>query len=96
MEGCPCPACAAGHPRGYVRYLLKNRELTALRLLTIHNLAFLSRLMDDLRHAIAAARWPRPRGRYARAPRPRAKCQLRPDGQRSWMAAWAGRAGTVR
>ncbi len=54
MEGCPCPACVAGHPRGYVRYLLKGRELTALRLLSIHNLAFLSRLMADLRQAIAA------------------------------------------
>lgn len=54
MEGCPCPACAAGHPRGYLRYLLKSRELTALRLLSIHNLAFLSRLMADLREAIAA------------------------------------------
>ncbi|MBA2262267.1 MAG: tRNA guanosine(34) transglycosylase Tgt [Solirubrobacterales bacterium] len=58
MEGCPCPACAAGHPRGYLRYLLKSRELTALRLLTIHNLAFLSRLMADLREAIATGTLP--------------------------------------
>ncbi len=36
MEGCPCPACAAGHPRGYLRYLVKHRELTGLRLLTLH------------------------------------------------------------
>ena len=27
-DGCPCPACAAGHSRGYLRYLAKNRELT--------------------------------------------------------------------
>jgi len=54
MEGSPCPACAAGHPRGYLRYLLKSRELTALRLLSIHNLAFLARLMADLREATAA------------------------------------------
>ena len=53
MEGCPCPACAAGHPRGYLRYLFKSRELTALRLLTVHNLAFVSRLMAELRAAIA-------------------------------------------
>jgi queuine tRNA-ribosyltransferase len=58
MEGCPCPACAAGHPRGYLRYLLKSRELTALRLLSIHNLAFLSRLMADLREAIATGTLP--------------------------------------
>jgi queuine tRNA-ribosyltransferase len=54
MEGCPCPSCEAGHTRGYLRYLLKQRELTAVRLLTVHNLAYLARLMADLRTAIAA------------------------------------------
>jgi queuine tRNA-ribosyltransferase len=54
MDGCPCPACAAGHPRGYLRYLMKNRELTGVRLLTLHNLAYVARLMADLRAAIAA------------------------------------------
>jgi queuine tRNA-ribosyltransferase len=53
MEGCPCPACDAGHSRGYLRYLLKNRELTGVRLLTLHNLAYLARLMAGLRDAIA-------------------------------------------
>ncbi len=53
MEGCPCPACSAGHSRGYLRYLLKNRELTGVRLLTLHNLAYLARLMAGLRAAIA-------------------------------------------
>lgn len=54
MEGCPCPSCEAGHTRGYLRYLLRQRELTALRLLTVHNLAFIARLMTELRGAIAA------------------------------------------
>jgi queuine tRNA-ribosyltransferase len=53
MEGCPCPACAGGHSRGYLRYLLKNKELTGVRLLTLHNLAYLARLMAGLRGAIA-------------------------------------------
>ena len=53
-DGCPCPACAHGHTRGYLRYLAKNRELTGLRLLTLHNLTYLARLMRDLREAIAA------------------------------------------
>ena len=53
MEGCPCPSCEAGHTRGYLRYLLRQRELTAVRLLTVHNLAYLARLMADLRAAIA-------------------------------------------
>ena len=54
MEGCPCPACAGGFGRGYLRYLLKGRELTGMRLLTLHNLSFLARLMADLRGAILA------------------------------------------
>jgi queuine tRNA-ribosyltransferase len=58
MDGCPCPSCEAGYTRGYLRYLLKQRELTAVRLLTVHNLAFLARLMADLRAAIAAGTLP--------------------------------------
>jgi len=54
MVGCPCPACAVGISRGYVRYLAHAREITGMRLLTIHNLAFVSRLMADLRGAIHA------------------------------------------
>ena len=56
MDGCPCPACAAGHSRGYLRYLLKARELTGLRLLTLHNLAFVSRVMTRLRDAVIEGR----------------------------------------
>jgi queuine tRNA-ribosyltransferase len=52
MDGCPCPACAGGHSRGYLRYLLKNKELTGVRLLTLHNLAYVARLMAGLRGAI--------------------------------------------
>jgi queuine tRNA-ribosyltransferase len=53
-DGCPCAACAGGHTRGYLRYLAKNREQTGQRLLTLHNLTYLARLMRDLREAIAA------------------------------------------
>ena len=53
MDGCPCPACSGGHSRGYLRYLVKNRELTGARLLTLHNLAYVARLMAGLRAAIA-------------------------------------------
>jgi queuine tRNA-ribosyltransferase len=54
MEGCPCSACAVGYSRGYLRYMTKARELTAMRLLTVHNLAFVSRVMERLREAILA------------------------------------------
>ena len=56
LEGCPCPACAQGYGRAYLHYLLKAHEQTAQRLLTIHNLAFLQRLMATLREAIDAGR----------------------------------------
>jgi queuine tRNA-ribosyltransferase len=56
MEGCPCPACARGYSRAYLHYLLKAREQTAQRLLTIHNLAYLQRLMAGLREAIDGGR----------------------------------------
>ena len=52
MEGCPCPACAAGWSRAYLRYMTKNRELTAMRALTIHNLAFVERVVRRLRDAV--------------------------------------------
>jgi queuine tRNA-ribosyltransferase len=56
LDGCPCPACQAGHSRAYLHYLLRARELTGLRLVTLHNLSFIARLMVDLRTAIAAGR----------------------------------------
>src|SRR4051812_3717233 len=56
LDGCPCPACAEGYSRAYIHYLLKAREHTAMRLLTIHNLAFVQRLMAELRAAIDAGR----------------------------------------
>ena len=57
MEGCPCPACR-DHTRGYLHYLARGRELTAARLLTLHNLTFMAELMTGLRAAIG-------RGDYA-------------------------------
>jgi queuine tRNA-ribosyltransferase len=55
-EGCPCPTCAAGVTRGYLRYLVKNRELTGLRMVVVHNLAFVARVMARLRQAILDGR----------------------------------------
>ncbi len=52
MDGCPCPACSAGFTRGYIHYAAKARETTGPRLLTIHNLSYIQRLMSDLRAAI--------------------------------------------
>jgi queuine tRNA-ribosyltransferase len=56
LEGCPCPACSGGFSRAYLHYLLRAGELTALRLVTLHNLSFIARLMADLRAAIDGGR----------------------------------------
>ena len=56
LAGCPCPACAGGYSRAYLHHLLRARELTALRLVTLHNLSFIARLIEDLRTGIDAGR----------------------------------------
>jgi len=52
-DGCPCPACRE-HTRGYLHYLVRGEELTAARLITLHNLTFMAELMRGTRSAIAA------------------------------------------
>ena len=52
VAGCPCPACR-DHTRGYLHYLVRARELTAVRLLCLHNLTYLERLVAGARRAIA-------------------------------------------
>jgi queuine tRNA-ribosyltransferase len=56
LDGCPCPACAHGYTRAYLHYLLKAREQTAQRLLTIHNLTYVKYLMTRLQNAIDTGR----------------------------------------
>jgi queuine tRNA-ribosyltransferase len=58
LDGCPCPTCRHGYTRAYLHYLLRARELTALRLVTLHNLSFVARLMEGMRLAIDAGRRP--------------------------------------
>jgi len=52
-EHCPCPACRE-HTRGYLHYLARANELTAARLITLHNLTFMALLMEQIRGAVAA------------------------------------------
>ena len=51
VAGCPCPTCAA-HTRAYLHYLSRAEAPTAARLLTLHNLTFLERLVAGARSAI--------------------------------------------
>lgn len=49
--GCDCYACR-NFSRAYVRHLIKAEEVLGLTLLSIHNLRFLLRLMEQMRQAI--------------------------------------------
>jgi len=50
--GCDCYTCRS-FSAAYLHHLFRCSELLALRLATIHNLSFMSRLMSDIREAIA-------------------------------------------
>ena len=50
-EGCDCYACA-NFTRAYIRHLIKAKEILAAQLITMHNLRFTLKLMEDIRSAI--------------------------------------------
>ena len=60
---CRCEACRL-FSRAYLRHLFMARELTAYRLLTLHNVTFYLGLMAAMREAIADARFPAFRARF--------------------------------
>jgi queuine tRNA-ribosyltransferase len=53
VEGCPCPACQR-HDRDYISYLSRAEELTAVRLICLHNLTYMHELTAHARAAITA------------------------------------------
>jgi queuine tRNA-ribosyltransferase len=55
-DGCPCEACAR-HTRAYLHYLARANELTGVRLLVLHNLTYMERLVSGARTAIEAGRY---------------------------------------
>jgi queuine tRNA-ribosyltransferase len=61
VDGCPCPTCAA-NTRAYLHYLARAEAPTSARLLTLHNLTFLERLVAGAREAIAGGRYDTYRG----------------------------------
>lgn len=52
-EDCGCRVCQ-NYSRAYIRHLLKSGEILALRLITYHNIYFLTHLMENIKHAIEA------------------------------------------
>ena len=55
-DGCDCYACA-GFSAAYLHHLFRARELLAYRLASVHNLRFVTRLMEEARAAIVEARY---------------------------------------
>ena len=62
VDGCACEACTR-HSRAYLHYLARNKDLTGARLLTLHNLTYMERLVAGARNAIGAGSY----GDYAAA-----------------------------
>jgi queuine tRNA-ribosyltransferase len=56
VEDCPCPSCRR-HDRDYLSYLSRAEELTAVRLICLHNLTYMRQLVTNARAAIIAGRF---------------------------------------
>lgn len=50
-DGCDCFACV-NFTRAYIRHLLNANEILGLKLLSLHNVAFFMRLMEEIRAAL--------------------------------------------
>ena len=55
-EGCGCPTCRR-YSRGYVRHLLKAKEMLGMRMCVLHNLYYYNHLMEEIRAAIEAGNY---------------------------------------
>ena len=82
-DACDCRACQH-YSVGYLHHLFKARELLGLRLATIHNLRFVLRLMEDMRHAIVSGAFPQFRARFLGQYRPTDEA-LRGQQKNSWL-----------
>lgn len=68
-ETCECTACAR-FSRAYLRHLFSAGEILAHRLVTIHNLTHMARLMSEVREAIRHRRFVEVEERVTRDPAP--------------------------
>jgi len=82
--GCDCYACQ-NHSRAYVTHLVRAGEMLGLRLLSLHNVRYLHRLMERARAAIAAGSY----GDFARD----FASRRWPEGAPGWFADAMQRAG---
>lgn len=50
-SGCDCPACR-NYTRAYIHHLMRENEILGLYLLTVHNIRFMMKFMEDIRKSI--------------------------------------------
>jgi queuine tRNA-ribosyltransferase len=55
-EACTCPACR-GYSRAYLHHVFRSQEIISSMLLTWHNLHYFQQIMQEMREAIAEARF---------------------------------------
>lgn len=63
-DDCDCPTCQM-FSRAYLHYLLKAKELLALSAITMHNVRFMNKLMEEIRAGIAADNLAEVRAKWA-------------------------------
>jgi queuine tRNA-ribosyltransferase len=61
---CGCPTCR-NYSKGYIRHLLKSKEMLGMRLAVMHNLYFYNELMQRIRDALDAGDYQSFYNRYA-------------------------------
>ena len=66
---CKCTACTR-YGRAYLRHLIRAKEMMGMRLLSLHNLAFMRDMMEAAREAILAGRYDEFRRERLKAWRP--------------------------
>lgn len=52
MPDCDCSTCTSGYTRAYLRHMMTENDPLAQRLMSIHNIRFLIRLVQEIREAI--------------------------------------------
>src|SRR3989339_399757 len=69
---CDCPACK-GYTRAYLNHLFRAQELLVLRLLTLHNLNFMIKLLKVIRNSIKSDNFLQEKERFLKQYRSREK-----------------------
>ena len=51
-ENCECSVCKGGYSRAYLNHLIKGKEMIVMNLVTIHNVHFMNKMMEEVRKSI--------------------------------------------